>query len=598
MRLWPNRAAGQTVLLERVAAAEAKASEATAAAGELCRIIASSPMLGAPTPGQNPSGPYPLYKIDRPFVYSTPQAPQRRPQALVTLDDLRRIAETYDVLRSVIQHLKREIAAVPIRLVAKDDGDDSPGTQARIEKANLWFGRNGGCGGVGSRRSHFEATVIEDLLVLGSAAVWYQPARNGTPYQAIAIDSATIRPRVDAYGWPGPGENLYEQWVYGVLIRGFTRDELCFDGLYPISNSPYFKSPVEWLLTTVYSAIKADEWNRLWLTEGNVPGDFMTLPDTWTPDQVKDFTEYFDAIMSGNTLKRVKMAFLPGVKDGNPTRKDQEFQQFEAWMLRRTCSIFGVSPAAIGHEEKQYKVSQQGSMDQTTEFGAGEILEWRKSFYDDMLARIGFEDLECQNVTSQEEASSERAERNVKLVTAGIKLINEARADEGMEPVDGGDMPLVPATQVPLEHALLPPEPPPIPGAASGKEPPGAREGLPREQPEGKQTMDEKPSGNRAALDELLAWERKALHRLKDGKSLWYLTFKEKALPEALWADIRRNLAPCQSAEEVRKTFREARAILKTYEPQPAGPWERKHAGELWRARRLQAEREAELVEA
>ncbi len=47
-------------------------------------------------------------------------------------------------------------------------------------------------------------------------------------------------------------------------------------------------------------------------------------------------------------------------------------------------------------------------------------------------------------------------------VAAGVSTINEERADDGKEPVEGGDMPLVSGLLIPLDQAVAEPEPMPI----------------------------------------------------------------------------------------------------------------------------------------
>lgn len=58
-------------------------------------------------------------------------------------------------------------------------------------------------------------------------------------------------------------------------------------------------------------------------------------------------------------------------------------------------------------------------------------------------------------------------------MASGILTINEVREDRGLEPVEGGDVPLVPSSMVPLPDMLepTPPPPPPVPPPAPGEEP-------------------------------------------------------------------------------------------------------------------------------
>lgn len=61
-----------------------------------------------------------------------------------------------------------------------------------------------------------------------------------------------------------------------------------------------------------------------------------------------------------------------------------------------------------------------------------------------------FLDFNLDDVSALIPRRAERFERNVKAVEAGLLTINEARADLGYEPVDGGDVILVQASRLPL----------------------------------------------------------------------------------------------------------------------------------------------------
>lgn len=426
------------------------------AAASYARAIAESPAFGFGAMGETPPRGLPLYAWDQPWIHASPRSPRRKPDALISVDDLRRMADTYDIARACILHLQREVSAVPIRLVARDDKEGSKKDERRIRSAELWFRPDGGIGGPGRTREQFERMLIEDLCVIGAAALYYAPTRALGPYAVLPVDAATIRPRVDPFGWPGPGEIVFEQWVLDRPVGGFTRERMSYDGIWPVAHSPYYKSPLEWLILTTIAALKADEWNRGWLTDGNMPSDLIAVPEDWKPGDIRSYSEWWDNLLAGDMKRRVKTKFVPSGTSRlmNPTRKDQEFQALELWLARRTCAIFGVQMASIGFTGEQYKVSQEESMAQTTEFGAGVLLEYRKEKYDDILRRLGYEDLECLNVTDQAEGKAERAERLTKACGAPYLTINEARAEDGKEGIEGGDVLLVPAGVLPLEDLV------------------------------------------------------------------------------------------------------------------------------------------------
>lgn len=530
------------------AIASAAAAEASLATAQIMTetfraIVATSPVGQAPMAVGN--SPFNVYAYNRPMDFTTPQDPNRRPRQVISVDMLRSLADRYDILRACIQHLKREVAAVPIQIVSKDSKDDSDATKKRIKEAEAFFGMGGGLGGPGKMRGEFEGMCIEDLSVVGSAAIYYAPTLGGKPYEVFAIDAATIRPNVDGFGFPGPGQEVFEQWIYGTKVNGYTRDELNFMGLPTNARSytPYYASPIEWLVMTVRSALKADEWNAAWLTDGNTPNTLIAAPESWTPTQMREYAEYFDALLAGDSKMRQKAKIVPaGTKAESQSRKDQDFKEFELWLLRRTCAIMGVQPASIGFAGEQYKVSQEDSMDSTSQFGAGVILDWRQAIYDDLLIRLGYDDLEARNVTDREEKATERATRNVALVGGGVKTINEARKDEGLDPIDGGDTLFVPGALRPLDQALAPPEPAPAPGGdpADTKKPAG---GAPVK------------NGDQQRV-ELAQWQRKAENRIRQNKPA-AAPFEALSLPVEITERVAGGLHDCKTVADVRTLFAE-----------------------------------------
>lgn len=495
----------------------------------------------------SPVGPaHPIYALNHPWQFYTPQSPERKPGAFITTDQMRALARSYDVLRACIQHLKREVASVPGRISPRDAKDKSKKTEQAIEAAEAFFCADGGLGGVGRRRTHFESETLEDLLVIGAAAVFFSPTRGGGLYEVVAIDAATIRPRVDAYGWPGPGEVAYEQWIEGVQTGpGYTRQQLLYDGLNAVTYTPYFTGPVEWLIQTINAALRADSWNLNWLTNGNTPADIIALPESWTPNQVIEFATYWDGLLAGNSAQRQKARFVPGgtQRVGSPSRKDQDFAEYELWLMRRCCGIMGVAPAAIGFAGEQYKVSQEGSLKSTSQFGAGQILEFRKHLYDLVLQRLGYPFLQWVDVTDEEDDAKTKAETGEVLIRSGQRTPNEMRTADGLDPIEGGDALFVPNTWATVEQAIEPPEAP-----------------VDQNPQQPAQDDQVKPSGDDPETEErgavLRKWQDKALGRLRR-KGSAACGFESEAIAPDEKDRIAAALVRCETAEAVRAVFAE-----------------------------------------
>ena len=494
--------------------------------------------LQAQVPQGYPSSdgsPHPLYGYDYPWKLAVPQSPKRRPDSLVDIDTMRRFANNYDILRSCINHLKREVQAQAFNIRPKDANDKSKSTTEDIKEANLFFSKQGGLGEVNETRRTYEAKLVEDVMVVGAYASWKSWSKGGQLLQVLNIDASTIRPKMDAYGWPGPGEDWYEQWVMGMLITGFQPHEMSYTGLWPETNSPFFRSAVEYLITTTLSALKADEWNRTWLTDGNTPGQAISLPEEWDPGKIKAYAEWFLESLQGDSRKRQQVVFLPGgAKEViSHSRKDQDFAEYELWLARRTGAITGVQLASIGFAGEQYKVSQDNSQNSTSQFGAGALLDLRKEHYDEILVDLGFPHLEAHNGETAEESKLERAQRLlISTGNVGWDTINEARAEEGKQPIENGDQILVPVTLQTLANAQVAAEP----TSAVAKE-----TDIPSDQPDGS--------------EDLGRWMRKATKRVKDGHPA-LCTFASELISPAKNARIMRALGRCQTQSEVKAVFR------------------------------------------
>jgi len=383
------------------------------------------------------SGPRDAYLLAEPQRYSQFQNISFKPGTFANPQTLRTIADTYDPARSCISHLKREAAAVAWKIVPIEEDDASAPTQRAIKEAEKFFSLDGGFGGPLLAPRHVFDQMIEDVLATGAYSMFCE-FRGGYLSRVMSIDSLTIKPRIDAHGWPDEQEP-YEQWIHGAKVRGFSKAELLYDGLDPCSWHPYFRSPIEYLMAVILTAMAADSWNRDWLTDGTTPGELLTMPQDWTPDQIRDFFNWFTAIAQGSKARRQLRMAPSGSKVAEFSRRDQEFGQMEEQLIRRTCSVFGVSPASISYEGSTYKVSQDSAKSQTSEIGVRRILDIRKDMIDQLLVRLGFPFLHCSNISEREEAAKDKTERIVKATGSPYMTVNEGRKEAGLDPVPGGD---------------------------------------------------------------------------------------------------------------------------------------------------------------
>jgi hypothetical protein len=265
----------------------------------------------------------------------------------------------------------------------------------------------------------------------------------------------------------------------------------------------------------------ADTWNRDWLTDGTTPGEMISLPEGWSVQQIREFKEFWDSVMVQSKNRR-QMRFVPnGSKIQELSRKDQEFSELEMHLIRRTCSIYGVSPISIGFEGSAYKVSQENANSQTAEVGAAGLLELRTDIINTILELMGLDHLHCVNQVGREEAATDKANRLSTATGKPYMTVNEARAESGLDPIEGGDD---------------------LQGSSPGPEEPIRPDSDPPEMEEEEERAD------------LARWRKKALRHFRAGDSP-ACSFVSRAIPEIRADQILSRLSGATTEEAVRAAF-------------------------------------------
>jgi hypothetical protein len=83
--------------------------------------------------------------------------------------------------------------------------------------------------------------------------------------------------------------------------------------------------------------------------EGNQPDAVFGLPETWSPDKVQQFQDYWDNLNSGNWASRRKMKFNPAGAGSRytATKEPPLKNEFDEWLVRVVCFAFSYPPSAF-----------------------------------------------------------------------------------------------------------------------------------------------------------------------------------------------------------------------------------------------------------
>ena len=134
----------------------------------------------------------------------------------------------------------------------------------------------------------------------------------GTLYAIEPIDGATIKRMLDDHGRIADaachGLSAGAEGHAGGRLHARRADLLCRATR---THKIYGYSPVEQIVMTVNIALRRALHQLQFYTEWQHPGIAHRVPETWNPDQIRQFQEHWDALLEGNTAARRHAKFVP-----------------------------------------------------------------------------------------------------------------------------------------------------------------------------------------------------------------------------------------------------------------------------------------------
>jgi len=340
----------------------------------------------------------------------------------ISFADLRALADAYDLLRVVIETRKDQVERMNWTIRAKPGRNADPADIARVEKflempdgARDW--------------SAWLRMVLEDLFVIDAPALWCERDRAGNLLALHPLDGATIKPVLDFWGRiPRPlveGSRkiypvAYQQILKGLPAVDYTERDIIYRPRNLRSHRAYGFSPVEQIIATVNIGLKRQLHQLNYYTEGNIPESLIGVPDSWTPDQIKNFQDYWDLYFDGDLARRRRAKFVPGgvAKTFIQTREPELKNAFDEWIARVVCFAFSVSPQPFINQMNRSTSETQTQM--SSEEGLQPILAWIKRLCDHIITLLGAQDVEFAWRTDAQVDPTVQRENLVALVNAGM----------------------------------------------------------------------------------------------------------------------------------------------------------------------------------
>src|SRR5579859_2461757 len=365
---------------------------------------------------------------------------QVKPYEGINLWQLRSLAKSHGVLRSVIETRKDQLAKLPWGIKSKIlptgkavTPDDNP----VIAEIEAFFKCPDGV----HDWARWLRMLVEDLLVIDAPTLYVRRKRSGKLIGLEPLDGATIKPIIDDWGRrPAPPVPAYHQVLHGLPAVPYTTDQLVYAPRNVRTDSVYGYSPVEQIVMTVNIALRREIYLLQYYTEGNVPEALVGAPDTWSAKQIADFQANFNAMLAGNTAERRRLLFVPGgvAKTYVPTKDPELTNKTDEWLTRIICFCFSISPQPFVAQVN--RATAETAQEQSLQEGLQPLMLWVKDLVDGFISRYWpGAPVEFGWTDDRQVDAKEQADIITELIAKGVMKINEGRDRLGLDPVDDGD---------------------------------------------------------------------------------------------------------------------------------------------------------------
>jgi len=268
--------------------------------------------------------------------------------------------------------------------------------------------------------------------------------RNGKP----AWCGNTIVPKIDDRGripdWPSLA---YVQIVKGLPMDNFTEREIVYMPRHRWAQNPIWGySEVEQILMEATQQVRKTMYMLSFWNEGTCPDVMVCCPENWTAEQIALWQGTFDALMSGNLKLKSKMRFIPG--GGKPfemkgSAGDLLKSEYDEWMARIVCRAFRTDPKPYIKDPQPKANAEEFSQQMRAQGLNGEMLWWSAFMERLIYLGWGWDDIGHVFDTNEETAANDQATIDTSHLADGMRTVNELRARDGLDDVEGGDVPMV-----------------------------------------------------------------------------------------------------------------------------------------------------------
>lgn len=278
-------------------------------------------------------------------IISRPKREER-----IAFSTLKALIDAYDVARIVIGHRIDDVRSLDWSLEPMEGVTGDVSADLERGKAFLRYPEGG------SSRMPFRTWLgkyLEDVLRYDAGCLYRRRNLGGNVVGLKVVSGTTIAPILDWYGdTPEAPAPAYVQFANGIPWKWMTTEDIIYAPFRPQPDSPYGFAPLEAVLMTANTDIRLQAHILNYFTAGTVPQALATLPaDYSSATQVRDFQEYWDALMYGDLEAKRQIRWVPNGTSFAWAKETKFDRELALWLTGKTAAAYHVTLNDLGFTE-------------------------------------------------------------------------------------------------------------------------------------------------------------------------------------------------------------------------------------------------------
>lgn len=362
----------------------------------------------------------------------------------------RQLYATQANLHAVVSFLADSVAQLPLKVYVRDGETERKRDRDSTVAQLLWRPN------ADQTAYEFINSLMVEYLLMGMVAIWLLPdADSQSGYQLRIIPREWVADQKSLTNYAP--EKLIVKTGNGGSIE-LKRDEFLLLRMYSPGNPGGYQSPIAALRQTLQEQVQADKFRtEVWSSSGRFNA-YITRPkdvQPWDDTQRDRFVKAFREAWGNGGENAGKMPLLEDGMEIKPYQFNaKEAQYAETKQLSRedVAAAYHVNPSLIWHTNTQTYASAKDNARALYADCLGPILQMiQQRFNSFLLPMVGADARTYVEFDLSEKLKGsfeERASILQSAVGGPYMTRNEARADNNLPPIEGGDELIVPLNVV------------------------------------------------------------------------------------------------------------------------------------------------------